>query len=190
MQGCRELYKMSSQPMVGPFVETITRVNSLLQDSNFRCVSFLHNSTGAMKKLCMETIKHQEDYIEEPPGGRNFTRECADLIKLNQKIQMKHKKVEKMMKELIEKKQGARAIMKKLNNGDKEEENSNEEEEKIPSENSDEEEEEEYREELLYVKANGEKVPLTQENQDSEIEEEGEEEIKQSQETIPDGLFN
>ena len=65
----------------------------------------------------METIQHREDYIEEPPGGRNLTRECADLIKLNNKIQMKHKKVEKMLNELLQKKRGARAVMKKLNDG-------------------------------------------------------------------------
>lgn len=178
--------------MVGPFVEIVTKANDLLQDSNFRCVSFLHNSTGAMKKFRMETIQHREDYIEEPPGGRNLTRECADLIKLNNKIQMKHKKVEKMLNELLQKKRGARAVMKKLNDGNGNKENSSEEEEeKIPSENGEEEEEEEeYREELFYVEVNGEKVPLTQELQESEIEEEDEEEIKQSQETIPDGLFN
>ena len=71
--------------------------------------TFLTRFIGSDKKLCMETLKN-EDYIEEPPGGRDLTRECADLIKLNQKMKIKHQKVEEMLQELMEKKPGERKV--------------------------------------------------------------------------------
>ena len=76
LEGSRDLYRMSLQPSTSSFIETIQKVNDLVQDSNFRCTSFIHHSTGAMKKLRVESIEHQDEYVKHAPNAGVDERMC------------------------------------------------------------------------------------------------------------------